>query len=179
MLEKSENGGRVIFNVTRGGKIFWDDIQMKKKWGYENGIHQAMVAKRMFLVELHNLYKGVTGKKVSFIGFEISQTVWSNQLNIIPVSMRIMATVMKYFGTFISIEKCGKIMAPLFTESREQCLKKSGKFVTWKKNEFIGMNEEETVFNQEMQERLWKISLELCTDEKTTKIAHTLQSHAK
>ncbi len=31
LLENSENGGRVIFNVTRGGKIFWDDIQMNKK----------------------------------------------------------------------------------------------------------------------------------------------------
>jgi NAD(P)-dependent dehydrogenase (short-subunit alcohol dehydrogenase family) len=30
LLENSKNGGRVIFNVTRGGKIFWDDIQMKK-----------------------------------------------------------------------------------------------------------------------------------------------------
>ena len=37
LLEKSENGGRVIFNVTRGGKIFWDDIQMNKEWSYENG----------------------------------------------------------------------------------------------------------------------------------------------
>jgi short-subunit dehydrogenase involved in D-alanine esterification of teichoic acids len=179
LLENSEIGGRVIFNVTRGGKIFWDDIQMKKNWGYENGIHQAMVAKRMFLVELHNLYKGVTGKKISFIGFEISQTVWSNQLNIIPVSMRIMATVMKFFGTFISIEKCGMIMAPLFTESREQSLKKSGKFVTWKKNEFIGMKEEETLFSREVQDRLWKISLELCRDEKTTRIAERLQYYSK
>ena len=58
LLENSENGGRVIFNVTRGGKIFWDDIQMKKNWSFENGIHQAMVAKRMFLVKLHDLYKG-------------------------------------------------------------------------------------------------------------------------
>jgi len=37
LLENSGDGGRVIFNVTRGGKIFWDDIQMKKNWGYENG----------------------------------------------------------------------------------------------------------------------------------------------
>jgi len=90
-----------------------------------------------------------------------------------------MATIMKYFGTFISIEKCGMIMAPLFTENQEESLKKSGKFITWKKNEFIGMKEEETVFNQEMQERLWKISLELCRDEKTAKIADRIQSHAK
>ena len=179
LLENSKNGGRVIFNVTRGGKIFWDDIQMKKNWSYENGIHQAMVAKRMLLVKLHDLYKSVKGSKVSFIGFEISKTVWSNQINIIPFSMRIMATMMKYFGTFISIEKCGMIMAPLFTENQEESLKKSGKFVTWKKNEFIRMKEEETVFNQEIQERLWKISLELCKDEKTIQIANSLQSFAK
>jgi len=179
LLENSENGGRVIFNVTRGGKIFWDDIQMKKNWSYENGIHQAMVAKRMLLVKLHDLYKSVKGSKVSFIGFEISKTVWSNQINIIPVSMKIMATMMKYFGTFISIEKCGMIMAPLFTENQEESLKKSGKFVTWKKNEFIRMKEEETVFNQEIQERLWKISLELCKDEKTIQIANSLQNFAK
>ena len=179
LLENSENGGRVIFNVTRGGKIFWDDIQMKKNWGYENGIHQAMVAKRMFLVKLHDLYRGVKGSKVSFIGFEISKTVWSNQLNIIPVSMKIMATVMKFFGTFISIEECGMIMAPLFTENQEESLKKSGKFITWKNNEFIGMKEEEIVFNQEMQDRLWKISLELCKDEKTTKIAERLHRFTK
>jgi hypothetical protein len=178
LLENSQNGGRVIFNVTRGGKIFWDDIQMKKGWSFENGIHQAMVAKRMFLVRLHDFYKGVKAPKVSFIGFEISKTVWSNQLNIIPVSMKIMATIMKFFGTFISIEKCGMIMAPLFTENQEETLKKSGKFVTWKNNEFVGMKEEETAFSQEMQEKLWKISLELCNDETTAKISDSLQSHA-
>jgi short-subunit dehydrogenase involved in D-alanine esterification of teichoic acids len=179
LLENSQNGGRVIFNVTRGGKIFWDDIQMIKNWGYENGVHQAMVAKRMLLVKLHDLFKNVKGSKISFIGFEISKTVWSNQLNIIPVSMKIMATIMKFFGSFISIEKCGMIMAPLFTENQEESLKKSGKFVTWKKNEFMGIKEEEIIFNQEMQERLWNISLELCKDENTTKIANLLLSHAK
>ena len=178
LLENSENGGRVIFNVTRGGKIFWDDIQMNKNWSFENGIHQAMVAKRMLLVKLHDLYKSVKGSKVSFIGFEISKTVWSNQINIIPVSMKIMATIMKFFGTFISIEECGIIMAPLFTENQVESLKKSGTFITWKKNEFIAMKEDETVFNQEMQDRLWKISLELCKDEITTSIAEKLQ-HAE
>jgi short-subunit dehydrogenase involved in D-alanine esterification of teichoic acids len=175
LLENSEKGGRVIFNVTRGGKIFWDDVQMKQNWGYENGIHQAMLAKRIFLVKLHDLYRGMKGSKVSFVGFEISKTVWSNQLNIIPVSMRIMATVMKFFGTFISIEECGIIMAPLFTENQVESLKKSGTFITWKKNEFIAMKEDETVFNQEMQDRLWKISLELCKDEITTCIAEKLK----
>jgi len=171
LLENSKNGGRVIFNVTRGGKIFWDDIQMKENWSFENGIHQAMVAKRMFLVKLHDWYKSVKGSKVSFIGFEISKTVWSNQINIIPGSMRTMATIMKFFGTFISIDECGRIMAPLFTENQEESLKKSGKFVTWKKNEFISMKEEESIFDKELQERLWKISLELCKDEKTVQIA--------
>lgn len=178
LLENSQNGGRVIFNVTRGGTIFWDDIQMKNGWSFEPAIHQAMVAKRMFLVKLHDLYKGVNAPKVSFIGFEISKTVWSNQLNIIPVSMKIMATVMKFFGTFISIVECGKIMAPLFTESQEESLKRSGKFITWKKNEFIGLKEEETVFDQEMQERLWKISLELCNDEATSGISKSLLSQS-
>ena len=159
LLENSENGGRVIFNVTRGGEIFWDDIQMKGNWGFENGIHQAMVAKRMFLVKLHNLYKEVNGSKLFFIGFEISQTVWSNQINIIPFFMKTMATVMKFFGTFISIEKCGRIMAPLFTENQEESCKKSGKFITWKNDKFIEINEDKVVLNNEMQDRLWKTSL--------------------
>jgi hypothetical protein len=176
LLENSENGGRVIFNVTRGGKIFWEDIQMKNGWNFESGIHQAMFAKRMFLVKLNDLYRVSKGSKVSFIGFEISKTVWSNQLNIIPVSMKIMATVMKFFGTFISIEKCGMIMAPLFTESQEESLKRSGKFITWKNNEFIPMTEDESVFDREIQERLWKISLELCNDETTARISESLQS---
>jgi hypothetical protein len=176
LLENSENGGRIVFNVTRGGKIFWDDMQMKNAWSYESGIHQAMVAKRMFLVKLHNLFRDLKRSKLSFIGFEISKTVWSNQINIIPVPMKIMATIMKCFGTFISIEKCGMIMAPLFTEKQEESLKKSGKFVTWKKNEFIGVKEEETAFNQEMQDRLWKIGLEICKDKKTTQIAESLHS---
>lgn len=179
LLENSENGGRVIFNVTRGGKIFWDDIQMKKNWSFENAIHQAMLAKRMFLFNLDDLYKRFKGSKVSFIGFEISQTVWSNQLNIIPVSMRIMATIMKFFGTFISIEKCGLIMAPLFTERFEESLKKSGKFVTWKKKEFIEIKEDNVVFNPDMQDSLWKASLELCKDKKTAQIAESLNSFTK
>ena len=174
LLENSVKGGRVIFNVTRGGKIFWDDIQMKKKWGFENGIHQAMLAKRMFLVRLSDFYKGAKRSKVSFIGFEISKTVWSNQLNIIPLSMKTMATVMRLFGTFISIEECGKIMAPLFTENQAESLKRSGKFITWMKNSFIELDEDKIVFDNEMQDRLWKISLELCRDEKTNQIANGL-----
>lgn len=175
LLEKSQNGGRVIFNVTRGGKIFWDDIQMKSNWSFENGIHQAMLAKRMFLFKLNDLYSGLQRSKVSFIGFEISKTVWSNQINIIPVSMKTMASIMKFFGTFISIEECGKIMAPLFTENQEESLKRSGKFITWKKNGFIELVEDKIVFDQELQDRLWNTTLELCKDEKTIRIAEKLQ----
>jgi hypothetical protein len=175
LLENSVNGGRVIFNVTRGGKIFWDDIQMKEKWDFEDDIHQAMVAKRMFLVKLHNLYREVSGSRLSFVGFEISKTVWSNQINIIPFFMKTMATIMKFFGTFISIEECGWIMAPLFTENQEESQNRSGKLITWKKNGFMDLKEEEDVFDPEMQDRLWKISLELCMDEKTTLIAEKLR----
>lgn len=174
LLEKSKNGGRIIFNVTENGKIFWDDMQMKNKWGYVNGINQAMVAKRMFLVKLHNLYRNKKKSNLSFVGFQISKVVWTNQINIIPAFMRIMATTMKLFGTFISIEKCGEIIAPLFTEKQEDSIKRSGKFITWKKNEFIDIKENVDVLNQESQDRLWKISLELCRDKKTNQISKSL-----
>jgi len=174
LLENSEKGGRIIFNVTQGGKICWNDLQLRNGWSYENGIHQAMVAKRMFLSKLHDLYRDREVKKLSFIGFEISKTVWSNQINIIPGSMKLMATIMKFFGTFISIEQCGDIMSPLFTEKQEESLKKSGKFITFKNNGFVEIKEEENVLNQEMQDRLWNESLQLCKDEKTSQIAERL-----
>lgn len=174
LLENSDNGGRIIFNVTQGGEIFWNDMQLKNKWSYEKGIHQAMVAKRMLLVKLHNIYRNRKSSKLSFIGFEISKTVWSNQINIIPVFMKIMATIMKFFGTFISIEKCGEIMAPLFTEEQETSLKKSGKFITWKNNKFIDIKENFAILNQESQDRLWMDSLKLCKDEKTTQLAENI-----
>jgi hypothetical protein len=176
LLEKSESGGRIIFNVTKNGKIFWDDLQMKNKWSYVDGVQQAMVAKRMFLVKLNNLYRNRKDSKLSFIGFQIPKTVWSNQINIIPAFMRIMATIMKLLGTFISIEKCGEIMAPLFTENQEESLKRSGKFITWKSNEFIDLGEDMNVLNRELQDRLWRISLELCEDEKTDQIAMSLNN---
>ena len=174
LLEKSEFGGRVIFNVTEGGEIFWDDMQMKKKWGYEDGIHQAMVAKRMFCDRMHNIYKKTNDSRVSFIGFEISKTVWTNQINIIPFFMKTMATMMKLFGTFISIEECGTIMAPLFTESQEESLKNSGKFITWKNNKFTEMKQDEYATDKNLQDKLWNISLDLCKDEKTVQIAGKL-----
>ena len=179
LLENSESGGRIIFNVTKGGKIFWDDMQMQNVWSYERGIHQAMIAKRMFLATLHNLHRHLKDSKLSFIGFEISKTVWSNQINIIPFYMKTMATLMKVLGQFISIEQCGVLMSPLFTEKQEESLKKSGKFMTWKNNEFIEIKEDEIVLNQENQDRLWSASLQLCKDEKTTRIAENLYNNAK
>jgi len=171
LLEKSENGGRVIFNVTEGGEIFWDDMQMKNNWGYEKGIHQAMTAKRMFSDRMHHAYRKIEGSRMSFIGFQIKQTVWTNQINIIPLPMKAMASVIKFFGGFISIEECGKIMAPLFTENQEESLKKSGKFITWKKKHFTEIKQDAGVLDKKMQDKLWDISLDLCNDEKTTQIA--------
>lgn len=177
LLEKSKNGGRIVFNVTEGGKIFWNDIQMKNKWSYEDGIHQAMVAKRMFLVKLHKLYRNKKGSHLSFIGFQIPKTVWSNQINIIPSLMKLMATIMKFLGTFISIEISGAIIAPLFTENQEKSVKKSGRFITWKKDRFVDIKEEAQILNQELQDRLWNISLALCGDKKTNQIAKELHIH--
>ena len=171
LLEKSDKGGRVIFNVTEGGEIFWDDMQMKENWNYEKGIHQAMVAKRMFCDRMDNFYRNIENPRIAFIGFQIAETVWTNQINIIPLPMKIMANVMKLFGTFISIEECGRIMSPLFTESQEQSLEKSGKFLTWKKKQFIEIEQGDEVLDKELQDKLWNISLELCNDEKTTQIA--------
>ena len=175
LLEKSGKGGRVIFNVTEGGEIDWDDLQMKENWNYERGIHQAMVAKRMFCDRMDNFYRNIENPRISFIGFQIAETVWTNQINIIPLPMKIMANVMKLFGTFITIEECGKIMAPLFTESWEESLKKSGKFLTWKKNQFIEIKQGNDVLDKKMQDKLWDISLELCNDEKTTQIAERFE----
>lgn len=177
LLENSENGGRVIFNVTQSGEIFWDDMQMRNNWSYEKGIHQAMAAKRMFLVKLHNLYRDRKSSKLSFIGFEIAKTVWSNQLNIIPAFMRIMATLMKILGRFISIEKCGEIMAPLFTENQEESLIRSGKFITWKNDGFMDILEDAHILDQKAQDKLWGSSLELCADEKTAQISAEIHTH--
>ena len=139
----------------------------------EDGIHQSMVAKRMFSERLHNLYKHRQAK-VSFIGFQIDKIVWTNQINIIPFFMKFMASLMKLFGTFISIEECGQIMAPLFTENREESMKRSGKFITWKKGAFVEMPHDDYAADPKLQERLWKVSLDLCNDQETIRIAEQL-----
>ena len=148
---------------------------MKNKWTYEKGIRQAMVAKRMFYTRLHSLYSKIEAPKLSFFGFQIPKTVWTNQINIIPFLMKTMAQIMNFLGAFISIEKCGIIISPLFIEKQEESLRKSGKFITWKKNEFIEVKEDEVVLEKEMQDKLWKISLDLCKDEKTAQIAEKLE----
>lgn len=81
---------------------------------------------------------------------------------------------MKLFGTFISIEECGTIMSPLFTESQEESLKNSGKFITWKNNKFTEMKQDDNATDKKLQDKLWNISLDLCKDEKTVQIAGKL-----
>jgi hypothetical protein len=154
LLEKSSRGGRVLFNATRGGRIYWDDIQMKNKWHYERAIHQAMTAKRMLLKEMHDLFK-IKEKPISFVGFEISKTVWSNQINIIPTGMRIMALIMRIFGLFITIDQCGEIMAPLFVEDFEENYKRSGKLITWKKQRFMTIPEAAEVLDGDKRKKMY------------------------
>ena len=83
---------------------------------------------------------------------------------------------MKFFGTFISIEECGIIMSPLFTEKQAESLKRSGKLITWKENKFIELSQDDAVFDKEMLDKLWNISLDLCKDEKTAQIAERLET---
>lgn len=174
LLGKSQSGGRVIFNVTEGGKINWDDLQMENNWGYEAGIKQAMAAKRMLLIKLHDMYKNKTSPQLSFIGFQIHKTVWTNQINIIPAPMKMMATVMKAFGRFITIEECGELMLPLFIEDQKDSLKKSGKLMTIRKDEFIELKEDSDITDQKSLEKLWAISLELFANDKTREISQSL-----
>jgi len=87
-----------------------------------------------------------------------------------------MATLMKLFGSFISIEKCGEIMAPLFTEEQGESIKKSGKLISWKNKVFIEINDPTQSLNCETQERLWKLSLGLIADEKTNQISDYLHN---
>ena len=176
LLEKSEKGGRIIFNITETGEIFWEDMQMKNKWSYEDGIHQAMVAKRMLLLKLHSLYQNNHDINVSFVGFQINEIVWTNQINLIPKYMRIMATMMKRFGKFITMEKCGEIISPLFCENQREILEKSGKLLSWKKNNFVTLREDEDSLDQELQDRLWNISLELCGDKCTNLMAQSFSN---
>ncbi len=164
LLEKSTRGGRVLFNATPGGKIHWDDMQMTRHWRYIDAVQQAMAAKRMLLITLHEMFKGKPNG-VSFVGFAIHETVWTNQVNIIPASMKLMATIMKAFGLFISIERCGEIMAPLFLEDATQSRIKSGKLLTWKKKGFETIEEDAAVRDESHRQKLLDYSVGLCKDD--------------
>lgn len=178
LLEKSTSGARVIFNATNYGEIFWNDMQMKNRWSFEQAIFQAMAAKRMFLHRLHSLYCSRRDIAISFIGYEVHKTVWSNQLNIIPKGMKLIATIMKFFGTFISIEDCGREMAPLFLEGQQESLNKSGKLITWKKQAFREIQEKAEILDRGAQQRLWELSLSLTDDAETRQIADELLRRA-
>ncbi|MBL7729461.1 MAG: SDR family NAD(P)-dependent oxidoreductase, partial [Dinghuibacter sp.] len=174
LLEKSAAGGRIIFNVIEHGEIYWNDLQMTSDWKYKKALLQAMAAKRLLMYQLHRLYS-VPGKPaIAFTGFQIPKTVWTNQLNIIPASMRIMATVARWFGQFMSINECGEIMAPLFLATKEESLLRSGKFLTWKHNRFVEITGDAAAANPEAMERLWRISVQLCADEETARVAKEL-----
>lgn len=164
LLEKSTRGGRVLFNATPGGKIHWDDMQMTRHWRYIDAVQQAMAAKRMLLITLHEMFKGKPNG-VSFVGFAIHETVWTNQVNLIPASMKLMATIMKAFGLFISIERCGEIMAPLFLEDLSEIQKQSGSLLTWKRGGFIALEEDEEVKKRNKRMELLGQSIGLCKDE--------------
>ncbi|TNF38517.1 MAG: SDR family NAD(P)-dependent oxidoreductase [Deltaproteobacteria bacterium] len=171
VLERSEMGGRVVFNVSEGGEIHWDDLQMEKKWGFERGISQAMVAKRLLLLHLHE-HLSQRGSTLSFIGYRTPKTVWSNQVNIIPAWMKMMASLAKLAGQFISIERSGEIMAPLFTADQAQTREWSGKLLTWKKKSgFSPMAEDPLVLDAGNRKRLWQLSLALCQDKDLTRLA--------
>jgi len=174
LLEHSSRGGRVVFNAPSFGELRWDDLQLTKGWTYERAIGQGMVAKRMFYTRLHELYSSRTGPKVSCYGFEIPKTVWTHQIALIPLPMRVMATLMKGLGRFISIDACGEMMAPLFVESRDASAEKSGRLVTFKNGELRDREKNPMVLDPTQRERLWQESLQLCADEATTRSAERL-----
>jgi hypothetical protein len=174
LLEVSRHGGRVIFNAVGFGELAWDDLQLEDRWSYERAIGQGMVAKRMFYTRLHELYAARPGPAVSCFGFEVPKTVWSNQLNLIPLPMRAMATLMKGLGRFISIDACGAMMAPLFLEGQAESAKKSGSLVTFERGELRDRERNATVLDAAERERLWEKSLALCADPATTRAAERL-----
>lgn len=176
-LEASSHGGRVVFNAPAFGDLRWNDLQLEKDWNYELAIGQAMVAKRMLATQLHALYRARGEPRVSCYSFEISKTVWTNQLNLIPRSMRLVATVMRALGQFISIDECGAVMAPLFLESRQECAQKSGRLIALKRGKLYDREKHPGVLDAATREQLWNISLALCADEATTRAAQRLTSH--
>lgn len=178
LLEKSSLGGRIIFNATNYGSIFWDDMQMKTGWTHERGIFQAMAAKRMFSRRLHSLYDRIPDSSLSFIAYEIHKTVWSNQLNIIPWYMKAAATVVKMFGGFMTTEECGQEMLPLFVEDFTQSRERSGKLLSWKNGTYYEVSEAGEILDASARSRLWDVSSDLCHDPETARLAEDLVRRA-
>jgi len=160
LLKQSQKGARVIFNATNYGEINYNDLQQNNKWSYEKGIYQAMAAKRMFMHKLSRLSLE-KDYNVSCCAFHISKTVWTNQLNIIPKPMKVMATIMKYLGQFISTDQCGQIIAPLFTMSNEDFDSYQNQLVSDKNGSFILLEENDDILDKDNQDRLWQVSLDL------------------
>ncbi len=174
LLEASEHGGRVVFNATETGALDFDNLQLQRDWTFDKGVGVGMVAKRMFYRRLHELYAARPAPRVSCFGFQIPKTVWTNQLNIIPFAMKAMATVMKWFGQFISIDACGEIMAPLFTDAAEQTAARAGRFLTWKGGTFVDVGKNPASADPKDWETLWDVSVELCRDDQTMRCAERL-----
>ena len=53
-------------------------------------------------------------------------------------------------------------------------MNKSGKLITWKKNGFCEIPENAEILDAALQDRLWKLSLDLCGDAETRRIAEEL-----
>jgi NAD(P)-dependent dehydrogenase (short-subunit alcohol dehydrogenase family) len=175
LLEKSEAGGRVVLNVSRGGAFDWNDLQQKQKWSYVKGIQQGMVAKRLFLQKMHHFYQNKTHQRVSFIGYETPKTVWTNQINIIPWYMQAPAYLMKGLGQFISIETSGQYIAPLFQESAESARAHSGQIITHKNQQLQSLELDPIDHSIADQDRLWSESLALIKDTQTQTVASRLE----
>ena len=176
LLEASPHGGRVVFNVTEVGELDLDDLQMRQGWTFEKAIGAAMVAKHMFGARLHQLYEARSGPAVSAIGFQIPKTVWTNQLAIIPWHMRAMATVAKWFGSFITIDQCGEMIAPLLIEGADESRARSGHFLTFEAGSYRDVGKNPASSDPEDWRRLWDLSLDLCADDATRACAARLEA---
>lgn len=162
LLARAPQGGRVVFNIADFGELDLDDLQMDRGWGYERGVGQGMVAKRMLLVELDARAKAAGDESVAFLGFHTDKAVWTNQLTLIPFGMRFMARLANLFGQFLSMEQCGEMMAPLFTEPHAESLARSGTLVTWRKGRFETLPHPAEVEDADKRARLWAESERLC-----------------
>ncbi len=106
-----------------------------------------------------------------FTSFNILETVWTNQINIIPKYMKAIASLFKLFGQFISIEKCGEMIGPLFTIEDKEFLKFNSKLITYKGGSYQIMDEDSHIISLSNQERLFNKSVELANDFTTKELA--------